>query len=77
MGLTISNGIMYTTIKINGWWQIFLRVLSLVLPKKDDCLFLHVPICVLICCQEVERLTEEQLLQMTDLESLSRNPLET
>lgn len=56
MGLIAYNSIMYTTIKINVKWQIFLRVLSLDLPKRDDCLVLciFVPICVLIFCQEVE-----------------------
>lgn len=79
MGLTVCNGIMYTTIKINGKCQIFHRGFSLDLPKRDDCLVLCIfmPICVLICCQETERLAEEQLLQMIDLELLSRNLLKT
>lgn len=40
MGLIVYNGIMYTTMKINIKWQIFLWVFSLDLPKIDDCLVL-------------------------------------
>lgn len=42
------------------------------LPKKEACLILCV---YLICCQKVETLIEEQILQITDVESLMGNQL--
>ena len=79
--LIVYNGIMYITIKINGKWLVkwensfSSERFSLVCLKK-----MYVWFCVSVCLSHLLpggiEINSGTILQITDLESLSRNPLE-